>query len=86
MTYFNQTTLLGKWRSVLNKNTIIISIIEDNSEVLIPISISNGIMKQIKNYCNIGRFLCIKGKILIENKDNITIKAEKIMIIPIKKT
>lgn len=37
--------------------------------MLISISISNTIMNQINDYCNIGEFLDIKGKILIENKN-----------------
>ena len=62
LNYFNQTTLLGKWYSVLNKNTIVISIIENNVEVLIPISISNSIMNQVINFCSIGRFQALKEK------------------------
>lgn len=83
MIYFNQIKLLGKWHSVLNKNMIIISIIENNSEVLIPISISNTIMNQVNTYCSIGEFLGVKGKTLVKNKNNIIIKAEKIIIVPI---
>lgn len=86
MTYFNQTTLLGKWHSVLNKNTIVISIIEDNSEILIPISISNTIMNQVNNYCSIGDFFDVKGKILVKNENNIIFRADKIIIVPIDKT
>lgn len=82
----NTVVLVGKFEcidkiedefSILNIN---INIDDDEGDVIVPIYLNNSIANQIKENCNAGSVIGIKGKTYIKN-NNVCIIATKISLL-----